>query len=297
MRSLLKDYLELTKPRVTALVVLTAWLGFALAAPRSGPHFSPLLVHMLLGTWLAAAGASALNQYMERDLDARMRRTQNRPLPRQRLTPRQALVLGAILAAGGTLELAIEVNILTALLAAFTINTYLFFYTPLKTKTSLCTLIGAVPGAIPPMMGWAAVRGQLDQEAWVLFAILFLWQLPHFLAIAWMYREDYARAGFPMLPVLDRQGGLTGGMIILYCAILIPVTLIPVLMGLSGCSYFYGALGLGLAFLFCGIRTAFYRRFGNRHDVCDVGRQLHNHRFFRGRLDGLCDGACGVGVR
>ena len=150
-------------------------------------------------------------------------------------------------------------NVLTAFLAALSMASYLFIYTPMKTRTALCTLVGAIPGAIPPMMGWTAARGALAPQAWILFAILFLWQLPHFLAIAWMYREDYARAGFPMLPVVDPDGGSTARMIILYSAILIPVTLLPARMGITGFSYFYGALGLGIAFLVCGAFTAFFR--------------------------------------
>jgi protoheme IX farnesyltransferase len=253
----LRAFFELTKPRITTLVVLTAWLGFSLAAP--GRSFRPLWAFAILGTALVAAGASALNEYLERDLDAKMRRTQNRPLPEGRLTPDQALGFGVLLSIAGLAILISQVNALTAFLGVLSLASYLFVYTPLKTRTALCTLVGAIPGAIPPMMGWTAARGTLAPAAWVLFAILFLWQLPHFLAIAWMYRDDYARAGFPMLPVVDPEGGSTARMIILYSAILIPVTLLPARIGLTGFSYFYGALGLGLTFLLFGTITAFVR--------------------------------------
>lgn len=250
----LRDYLELTKPRVTVMLTVTAYMGYALAG-RGYPR-QALLFHTLLGTWLAAGGASALNQYMERDLDAKMRRTQNRPLPRKRLQPGQALVFGVALAVGGVLELTLFVNPLAAALTVFTLASYLFAYTPLKTRTSFCTLVGAVPGAIPPLIGWAGARGGLAPEAWVIFTIVFLWQLPHFLAIAWLYREDYARAGFAVLPVVDPSGNLAARMIILYCSVLIPVTLLPGRFGWVGYSYFWGALALGLAFLACGTYTA-----------------------------------------
>ncbi|OGR89349.1 MAG: protoheme IX farnesyltransferase [Elusimicrobia bacterium RIFCSPLOWO2_01_FULL_59_12] len=253
----LRDYLELTKPRVTTWVVLTAWMGFAFGS--AGKTFSGLWFLTMLGTALVAAGASALNQYMERDLDAKMRRTQNRPLPQKRILPRKALIFGISLAAAGAVTLAWGVNFLTSLLSLVSLGSYLLLYTPLKTRTSLCTLVGALPGSLPPVMGWTAARETLAPHTWVLFAILYVWQLPHFLAIAWMYKEDYARAGFPMLPVIDPGGGSTARMMILYSAILIPVTLLPAQRGLVGFSYFYGALGLGIAFLACSVLAAFFR--------------------------------------
>lgn len=255
--STVRDYLSLTKPRVTSLVVLTTWLGFAFGS--AGKSFSLLWTLTMLGTFLLAAGASTLNQYMERDLDAKMRRTQNRPLPQGRLQPRQALLFGIALSAAGIVILAWGVNYKTCLTGAISLLSYLLVYTPLKTRTSLSTLIGAIPGALPPVMGWTAARGTWAPHAWILFAILFLWQLPHFLAIAWMYKEDYARAGFPMLPVIDPDGSSTARMIILYSAILLPVTLLPAQARLVNFSYFYGALGLGLAFLAVGATTAFFR--------------------------------------
>ncbi len=253
----LATYFELTKPGLTSLVIFTTWLGYAFAARpmRYTPHF----FHALLGSWLVASGAAALNEYMERDLDALMKRTRVRPLPQGRLTPWAALVFGLAISFLGVLELALFVNPLTALLSLISLGSYLLVYTPLKTRTSLCTLVGAVPGAIPPVMGWTAARHGFGPGAWVLFAILFLWQLPHFLAIAWMYREDYAQAGFPMLPVIDPDGGITARMIVLYTAVLIPVTLVPARLGLAGFPYFYAALVLGFAFFAFGTWTAFYR--------------------------------------
>lgn len=257
MKTRINAFIELTKPRLTSLVIFTTWLGYAVASRsmRYDSHF----FHTIIGSWLVAAGAAALNQYMERDLDARMKRTQTRPLPEKRLTPNEALIFGIVISAIGALELFFLVNPLTSALSLVSLGSYLFCYTPLKTRTSLCTLVGALPGAIPPVMGWTAATGYWAPEAWVLFLILFLWQLPHFLAIAWMYREDYARAGFPMLPVLDPTGGSTARMIVLYTAILIPVTLMPARMGVAGTSYFAGALVLGMAFFACGAFTALYR--------------------------------------
>jgi len=243
----LADLKEMTKPGITLMVVLTAGLGFLLA---EGDGFSFwLLVYTLLGTGLVSAGASVLNQVMERDTDALMRRTANRALPAGRMDPDVALFFGVLLSVTGLVELALAVNLLTALLGAVALAGYVFVYTPLKKVTSLSTVIGAVPGAIPPMMGWSAVRNEIDLAAWVLFGILFFWQLPHFLAIAWLCREDYARGGFPMLPVLDPEGTRTGRQAILYGAALVPVSLLPSLLGLMGTVYFVGALVLGLVYL------------------------------------------------
>jgi protoheme IX farnesyltransferase len=257
----IRVYFELTKPRLTAMVILTTWLGYAFATRpmRYDAHF----FHALIGSWLVASGAAALNEYLERDKDALMRRTQRRPLPQGRLAPAPAFWFGLGISAIGILELAFFVNPLTCLLSMISIGSYLLVYTPLKTRTSLCTLVGAIPGAIPPMMGWTAARNAIEPGAWALFAILFLWQLPHFLAIAWMYREDYARAGFPMLPVIDPDGGSTGRMIILYTAVLVPVTLIPARLGLAGFSYFWAALVLGMLFFTYGAFAAFYRTTAN----------------------------------
>lgn len=243
----LGDLFELIKPGITLMVVLTAGLGFLLAGPQGFSFL--LLVHTLLGTALVSGGASVLNQVLEQDTDARMRRTAGRPLPAGRLGQDAALLLGVSLAVAGLLELALAVNLLTALLGAIALAGYVFVYTPMKRVSSLATVIGAVPGAIPPMMGWAAVRDQLDPAAWVLFGILFFWQMPHFLAIAWLCRADYASAGLPMLTVDDPEGTRTARQTVLYGAVLVPLSLIPSLLGLMGAVYFAGALLLGVAYL------------------------------------------------
>jgi protoheme IX farnesyltransferase len=243
----LADFWEMTKPGITLMVVLTAGLGFLLAE-QEGFSFL-LLVHTLLGTGLVSAGASVLNHVLERDTDALMQRTAGRPLPAGRMDPDVALTFGVLLGILGLAELALAVNLLTGLLGAVALAGYVFVYTPLKRISSLATVIGAVPGAIPPMMGWSAVRNELDAAAWVLFGILFFWQLPHFLAIAWLCREDYARGGFPMLPVLDPEGIRTGRQAVLYGAALVPISLLPSLLGLMGVVYFFGAFAFGLAYL------------------------------------------------
>jgi heme o synthase len=245
------DYLELTKPRVAVLVLFTVAIGYFLAG---GAPDLLALWHTLFGTALVAGGASALNQLLERRSDARMKRTRNRPLPAGRLRPAEVLVFGVLLGVGGTAYLAAALpRPAAALVAAVTFVCYVFVYTPLKRLTSLNTLVGAVPGALPPVIGWVAARGALDLEAGALFLILFLWQVPHFLAIAWIYREDYARAGLRMLPALDRTGGLTGCTMVTYCLTLIPVSVLPALLGGAGWTYVLGATGLGLGFLGCAL--------------------------------------------
>jgi protoheme IX farnesyltransferase len=254
----LNDYLILTKVRITVLVLVTTAAGFLLA---SGPRLDLVLLGWtLLGTGLAASGAAALNQVLEREADSRMQRTAARPIPAGRMTAAHGLWVGLGLALSGVAVLAALVNWLTALLALATVVLYVGVYTPLKRMTPLNTIVGAIPGAIPPVMGWTAVTGALGLPAWVLFAILFLWQLPHFLAIAWIFRDDYRRGGFPMLPVVDADGRATGRQVALYCAALIPVSLIPTFLGLTGPIYFFGALVLGLGFLAAGITMALHRR-------------------------------------
>jgi protoheme IX farnesyltransferase len=250
----LSNYLELTKPRVTFLVVITTLVGYYLGA--RGEVDALRLLCTLIGTALVAGGTSALNQYLERDIDAKMTRTRNRPLPTGRLTPRQALIFAYSITLIGVLTLALAVNLLTAALAAATHIFYIFLYTPLKQKTSLSTLVGAIPGALPPVGGWTAARNELGIEALVLFAILFLWQLPHVLAISWLYSEDYKRGGFPLLPIIDPQGKSTSRQIITNCLALLPVSLLPTIIGLAGPVYFIGALILGLTFLGFGILVA-----------------------------------------
>ena len=253
----MRDYIALTKPRITWLILMSTGVGYFFGA--SGVLHWSLLIHTLIGTGLIASGTAALNQWYERDADLLMRRTSARPLPSGKMTAPNALRFGIALAIAGFAELALGVNILAAMLGAFTLGSYLFIYTPLKQRSHLSTVIGALPGAMPPLMGYAASHGSLTPEAWTLFAILFIWQFPHFLAIAWMYREDYARAGILMLPVVEPDGMSTGRQIILYASTLIPVSLFPVLLGMSGRVYLVGALILGGWFLYTGVRVAFDR--------------------------------------
>lgn len=257
----MKDYLELTKPNVTWLILMSTAVGFYLGAPHPLGSWV-LLLHAVIGTSLVASGTAALNQWMEREVDGKMRRTQNRPLPAGRLDPARAFWFGLILCVAGTLYLALAVNVLTGLLGAFTCSSYLLCYTPLKTRTTFSTLIGAFPGAMPILMGFAAARDRLTLEGWVLYGILFLWQFPHFLAIATLYREDYARGGIIMLPVVDREGAATRRQIVGYTIALLLLSLIPTLLGLSGRIYLWGALALGLAFLYfsIGVRTRLQAR-------------------------------------
>lgn len=247
-RSRLLDYVILTKPRIAALVLFTVAAGVLLAA--GGSVSLALLVHTVLGTALVASGASALNQLLERHRDAHMHRTENRPLPAGRLTPMEVLIFGLVLGIGGTLYLALALpHPCAAILAALSFLCYVGIYTPLKPYTSLNTLIGAVPGALPPVIGWAAVSGEISPGAVILFSILFLWQVPHFLAIAWIYRTEYARAGMCMLPVLDPQGRLTGLQMIAFCLALIPASLGPAGLGSAGLLYLVGAVLLSLYYL------------------------------------------------
>lgn len=254
-------YVELTKPRITFLIVLTSAAGFCLGSRGAVNYLT--FTNAMIGIALLSSGIATLNQFMERDLDGLMRRTENRPLPSGRLFPFEALWFGVALTLTAELYLFLSVNVLTAVLGLTVIAGYLFLYTPLKTRTSLSTAVGAFPGAMPPLIGWAAARGEIDVAAWVLFAILFLWQFPHFLAIAWMYREDYGRAGIRMLPVVEPDGRVTGQQIILYSLMLVPVSLLPAFLGISGRFYFGAALLLGLLFLGCSIRAALSK--SNQH--------------------------------
>lgn len=256
-------YLELTKPRLTGLALLTGLIGFLLAS--EGALNSGKLLLFLLGTALVGAGAGALNQYLERDEDSKMKRTCRRPIPSGRISPRSAWIFGIWTSVAGVGALTLAVNLLAGLLAAFTLTVYLLLYTPLKKRSALCTLVGAIPGAMPPLIGWAAARGSLELEVWLLFGILFLWQLPHFLAIAWIHREDYMRAGFKMLPVLDPEGGSTGRQIALYSLALVPVSLLPATFGVTGWIYFLTALVGSVAFLGFGLSTALLRSRESAH--------------------------------
>jgi protoheme IX farnesyltransferase len=234
----------LTKPDVSFLVVMTTVAGYALGT--RGPLDWLRMMHTVFGTTLIAAGTSALNHYFERDTDAVMRRTASRPLPSGQLAPGEAMWFGLSLIVIGTAYLALATNALATILGVLTSVTYLGVYTPLKRRTTLATAIGAFPGAVPPLIGWAAARGTISVDAWVLFAVLFLWQFPHFDAIAWMYREDYARAGIKMVPVGDRDGRRTFREILLTAALLVPVSLLPSVTGLAGPHYFFGALVIGI---------------------------------------------------
>ncbi|MFN8093057.1 MAG: heme o synthase [Vicinamibacteria bacterium] len=251
-RTSLVDRIELTKPRITAMVVFTALVGFVTAADE--PLRGAALAAALVGTGLVAAGAAVLNQVLERDTDALMERTRQRPLPAGRVLPAEAVAFGTgVTLAGHALLLAV-CGPLPAAVAFVTWSSYLFVYTPLKRRTPLATLVGAVPGALPPVIGWTARTGSLDQGAFILFAILFLWQVPHFLAIAWLYRDDYARGGFPMLPVLDREGSFTARQAVVHSLALLLVSLLPFPAGLAGPVYLAGAALLGVALTLFAMR-------------------------------------------
>jgi heme o synthase len=256
-RRVYRDLLALTKPRVTLLVLITTLIGFHLGT--RGPTDLALLLHTVMGTALVASGAAAINQVMEQRIDGLMRRTRLRPLPAGRLGSREARAFALVLAAVGLVQLALGANVIAALVALATIVSYALVYTPLKRRTSLAAVIGAVPGALPPMIGWAAATGHLSVEGWVLFAIVFMWQMPHVLAISWMYREDYQRGGIRVLPVEEPDGASTSRQTVSYAAVLIPVTLLPTVVGLAGGRYVAGALVLGLALLALAIDFARHR--------------------------------------
>ena len=255
----MRHYIELTKPRITWLILMSTGVGYFFGLNREVPFDWALLIHTLVGTALIASGTAALNQWWERESDKLMRRTAGRPLPMGLMTAKRALWFGIALALAGALELAVWVNPLSSLLGLITLGAYLFVYTPMKSRTHFSTVVGALPGAMPPLMGYAAASGLLNREAWSLFFILFVWQFPHFLAIAWMYRDDYARAGIQMLPVVEPDGNSTSRQIVLYATTLIPISLLPVVFGMSGKIYLVGALVLGFWFLYTGIRVAFDR--------------------------------------
>jgi protoheme IX farnesyltransferase len=242
---------ELIKARLTVLVLLTTAVGFYLG---SAPGLNlPLMIHTLAGTALLAGGAAALNQLLERDFDARMRRTKDRPLPSGRLQPETVLLFGGACGVGGLVYLALAVNLLTSVIGAVTLVSYLFIYTPLKRITWLNTIVGAVPGGLPPLMGWTAACGELAVEGWALFAILAFWQIPHFMAIAWLYRDEYSKAGFVMLPAVDPEGTRTGSQAISHAAALMAVSVLPFMLGVAGLFYLVSTLALGGVFLACAV--------------------------------------------
>ena len=244
----MNNYLELTKPRITWLILMSTAIGYFFG--WDGTWNGWLLLHTILGTGLIASGTAALNQWYEHDADAKMLRTNKRPIPSGRVKANNALWFGITIAVLGFVELSWGVNLLTGLLGLFTLVSYLFIYTPMKQKSWLSTTVGAVPGAMPPMIGFAAAKGALTVEAWILFAILFLWQFPHFYAIAWMYREDYGRAGIRMLPVVEPDGNSTSRHMVAFSLALIPVSLLPAFYAMSGKFYVVGALMMGMAFLY-----------------------------------------------
>jgi heme o synthase len=250
----LADYWDLTKPGITFLVVITALAAFYIASQGS-PNIM-LLIHSLLGIACISGGGGTLNHFIERKYDLMMNRTKTRPIPSGRVHPTEALILGTGLSVLGIVYLVIAVNTLTALLGALTLIGYIGIYTPLKRISPHSTIIGAFPGAMPPVLGWTAVTGAVSLEAIILFAIVFFWQMPHFLGIAWMYRKDYEKGGFPMLPVVEPDGKSTSRMILIYCTGLIPVSLFPTILGMAGYIYFTTALLCGLVFLYFSIRVA-----------------------------------------
>jgi heme o synthase len=248
------DFCELAKPRVVLMVLITAFVGFYVGSAEL-PNYAHL-IKTLLGTALAAGGTLALNQFLERQSDALMTRTRHRPIPDGRVQPGEALWFGLAVTIAGLTYLALAVNAISAWITALITVSYLLLYTPMKRKSPLCLMVGAVPGALPPVIGWVAARGTLDVDAWVLFAILFLWQVPHTLAIAWLYREDYAKAGIQFLPVIEPEGSSANRQIISHCAALLAVSLLPTLLGLAGAVYFMVAFVLGIGFLVSGVRLA-----------------------------------------
>ena len=248
------DFITLAKPRLNLLVLVTTAAGVFLAAPEGVP--AALLLHTLVGTALVAGGAAALNQVWERETDALMRRTRGRPAASGRLRASDAWWFGLVLSAGGLVQLAVKVNVISAVVAACTLVSYVLIYTPLKRRTSLATLVGGVPGALPAVIGWVAATGTLTLPALVLFGIVFFWQMPHFLAIAWLYREDYAAAGIPLLPVLELDGRRTGRQALLYSAALWPMSLMPTFVGLAGGAYVAVATVLGVLLIALSARFA-----------------------------------------
>jgi len=255
--STLDDFSQLFKVRVTSLVVMTAWAGYFMGASRQGvSSLSWTLLHALLGIGLTSAGAAALNEAVERSVDAKMARTKNRPLPARRMRLVTGYAAGIFATVAGSLYLAFTANVLTGVLAFCTVAAYLGLYTPLKKVSPISTLVGAFPGAMPPLLGWTAIRGKVEIEALVLFTIVFVWQFPHFQAIAWLYREDYAAGGIKMLPVVDQAGRSVVRQMLAYSSVLIPVSLLPALLHMSGRLYLLGALVLGLIFLWFNFRLA-----------------------------------------
>ncbi|MCB1024231.1 MAG: heme o synthase [Acidobacteria bacterium] len=253
-RERLFAFLELTKPRIAFMLVLTSAAGFYLGG---GQNFNLILfINSMVSITLLAFGVATLNQYIERDIDPLMKRTESRPIPTGKVSPNEALVFGIALCVIAEVYLYAATNALTAFLGLIVIIGYVFLYTPLKTRTTASTAIGAIPGAMPPLMGWTAASGEITLGAWFLFSLLFLWQFPHFLAIAWMYKEEYRKAGIKMLPVIEEDGKITAQQIVIFTIFLVPVSLAPFFLGISGVYYLSGAVILGIWFLAVSIQTA-----------------------------------------
>jgi protoheme IX farnesyltransferase len=268
MKKLLSAYLELTKPRILSLVLITTTLGFFLGG--KGTVNPILLIKLLFGVAMVCGGSATLNHYLERDADSRMERTCRRPIPQGTISPSNALIFGVLLILGGVFLLCWEVNLLTSFLSLLTAFLYVLVYTPMKKVSWLNTTIGAIPGALPPMGGWAAATGDLSLGAWVLFFILFVWQHPHFYSIAWMYKDDYRRGGFKMLPVVYPNGRFMFTQITFFALALIPISLLPTFLGMSGRLYFYGALIAGIFFLTQGIKLAATHSISDAHKLLRV---------------------------
>jgi protoheme IX farnesyltransferase len=262
---MMQDYLELTKPRITVLILICTAVGYFFGS-RNAFHFA-LFVHALLGTALMASGTAALNQWYEADSDAKMRRTSKRPIPAGRIRRIDGFVFGVVLSVAGFADLWFGTNALAAVLGLFTLATYIFLYTPLKRRSAACTTVGALPGAMPPLIGYAAASGRLDAWALALFLILFVWQFPHFYAIAWMYRDDYARGGIRMLPVIEPDGESTARRIVACSILLIPISLVPRLLGMTGFIYAAAAVAAGLGLLYIGVRLGRERTFTRARQV------------------------------
>lgn len=265
IRGRFADFFALTKPRISILVLLVTAVGFCFGSAAGIDLL--LMAHTLFGTALVAVGANSLNQYMEREYDRLMDRTADRPIPSGRITPAEARFFGVSSGVAGLAWLTLLVNTYAALLAAATLGLYLLVYTPLKRITILNTLVGAVPGALPPVIGFAAARGAIDLQAWLLFLVVFTWQMPHFFAIAWMYRSDYACAGYRMISTVDADGSKTGGWIVAWTVVLIAVSFLPVWVGFAGPAYAFGAGALGVLLILVGLRTAIRRSTGSARSM------------------------------
>jgi len=273
--SALSDYAQLFKIRVTSLIVITAWAGYYMGAAKSGvSSVSWTLLNALWGIGLTCAGSAALNEVLERSIDARMKRTRNRPLPAGRMNVATGLIAGVAATLIGSVSLAVTTNLLTGVLAFATAATYLGLYTPLKRVSPISTFVGAFPGAMPPLLGWTAIRGRIEPEAVILFLIVFFWQFPHFQAIAWMYRDEYEAAGIRMLPVVDKGGHSVIRQMLSYCSALLPVSLMPSLFHMSGKVYLFSALALGIGFLSCVFRLALTKLPPTSPDSRKLARQL-----------------------